>query len=237
VEAVDVLRRVGPTILKYTLRAYGGQLSRLIFALRLWADSNAKGDRPDADMFEEYISAAFGRRHHLTSLFRYALCANGQLGERSDTELQPTEFDPHQVYQLGSHVRVLSDMHDCGLLLERIGQDADGLSLLDESATGGLGVYLISVSGGVTTGYHLDPGVEAMLGFFAEPRSCSQVADLVREISGLSRVEPTLHRWLMLESSLRAHIVLLLHKPTQLSSCRFHFTLVIACRARPGNDR
>jgi radical SAM superfamily enzyme YgiQ (UPF0313 family) len=190
VEAVDVLRRVGPIILKYTLRAYGGQLSRLVFALRLWADSNGKGNRPDSDLIEEYISAAFGRGHHLTSLFRYALCAGRPPGELSHTESQTTEFDPHRVYQLGPHVRVLSDVHDCGLLLERIGQDTEGSSLLDESGTGGLGVYLMSVSGGRTTGYHVDPGVEAMLGFFAEPRSCSEVADLVREISGVLRVEP-----------------------------------------------
>jgi radical SAM superfamily enzyme YgiQ (UPF0313 family) len=190
VEAVDVLRRVGPIILKYTLRAYDGQLSRLVFALRLWADSNGKDNRPDSDLIEAYVSAAFGRRHHLTSLFRYALCAGRAPGELSHTELQTTEFDPDRVYQLGPHVRVLSDVHDCGLLLERIGQDADGSSLLDESKTGGLGAYLMSVSGSTTTGYHVDPGVEAMLGFFAEPRSCSEVADLVREISGVSRVEP-----------------------------------------------
>jgi Fe-S oxidoreductase len=126
VEAVDVLRRVGPIILKYILRVYGGQLSRLVFALRLWADSNGRGSRPDAEMIEDYVSATFGRRHHLTSLFRYALCANGASGEpRSLTESRSPAFDPHQFYQLSSHIRVLSDMHDCELLIERIRRDPE----------------------------------------------------------------------------------------------------------------
>lgn len=186
VEAVDVLRRVGPTVLKYTLRAYGGQLSRLVFALRLWADSNGMGGRPDADLIEAYVSDTFGPRHHVTSLFRYALRANATGGEqRARAEQQPMAFDPHQPYQLGSHVCVLSDMHDCGLLIERIAADPNGSRLLDESETGERTAYLVCESGGAATGYQIEPGVEAMLAFFAEPRSCSEVTDLVHEISGM----------------------------------------------------
>jgi radical SAM superfamily enzyme YgiQ (UPF0313 family) len=190
VEALDVLRRVGPIILKYTLRAYDGQLSRLIFALRHWAESNGRKLRPDAALVEEYISDTFGARHHLTSLFRYALCAN----ESSPTEhvsrkgSQPTAFDPHQPYQCGSHIRVLPDLHDCERLVELISHDADGSRLLDESEAGERGVYLMSVAGGAAEGYRIDPGVEVMLGLFEHPRSCSEVAELLREIGGVPRI-------------------------------------------------
>jgi radical SAM superfamily enzyme YgiQ (UPF0313 family) len=191
VEAVDVLRRAGPIILRYVLRAYGGQLSRLVFALRDWAAADGRGIRPDADMVEAYITATFGPGHHLTSLFRYALCADGT-GERlPGSETQPAAFDPHQLYQLGSHVRVLSDLHDCELLVERIREDPEGSRLLDESTTGERGLYLISVSGWTISACQLDPGLEAMLGLFAEPRSCIEVVGLLNEISELPRIDPS----------------------------------------------
>jgi hypothetical protein len=187
VEAVDVLRRVGPIILKYTLRAYDGQLSRLVFALRHWAESNGRKLRPDAALVEEYISDAFGARHHLTSLFRYALCANEtSAAERvSLAGSHPTAFDPHQPYQCGSHIRVLPDLHDCQRLVELISHDANGSCLLDESEAGERGVYLMSVAGGTAEGYRIDPGVEVMLSFFEHPRSCSEVAELLLEIGGV----------------------------------------------------
>jgi radical SAM superfamily enzyme YgiQ (UPF0313 family) len=190
VDAVDVLRRVGPIILKYVLRAYGGQLSRLVFDLRLWAESNDRGNRPDADLVEAYITATFEPQHHLTSLFRYALCASEPGGEQSSPiESRPTVFDPHQPYQLGSHVRVLSDVHDCELLLERIKREPDGSRLLDEAEAGERGVYLMSFAGGMATSYQIDSGVEVMLDFFARPCSCSEVADLVHEL-GVPRIDP-----------------------------------------------
>ncbi|HSB11719.1 MAG TPA: radical SAM protein [Blastocatellia bacterium] len=190
VETIDVLRRVGPLILKYALRAYGGQLSKLVFALRHWAESNGSCGRPDADLVESYITATFGRRHHLTSLLRYALAAHGTLGDEIDLEERTlaerrfANFDPHRRYQLDSRVRVLSDMHDCKLLIERIANDPDGSRLLDEPETGERSVYLISGSGGMATAYQIDAGLEVMLGLFAQPRSCSEVAELVYQITG-----------------------------------------------------
>jgi radical SAM superfamily enzyme YgiQ (UPF0313 family) len=189
VEAVDVLRRVGPIILRYMLRAYEGQLSRLVFALRHWAESDGRGQRPDAALVEEYVSTTFGSRHHLTSLVRYALCANGAGGEGDAlTVSQSTDFDPDQFYKCNSHIRVLSDLHDCELLIERISHDPNGSRLLDESETGERNVYLMNVSHGKTESYRIDPGVEAMLVFFEQPRSCNEVADLMHEIVGVPRI-------------------------------------------------
>jgi hypothetical protein len=190
VKAVDALRRVGPIILSYTLRAYDGQLSKLVYELRRWAESHGRSDRPTADLVEAYICATFGTSHHLTSLFRYALWAD-RAGEerRSPDDSQSPAFDPRQTYQLSSRFRVAPDMHDCELLIEQIRRDPDGSRLLDESETGERRVYLMSVCGGQATAYKFEPGVETLLEFFAEPRSCSEVSDLVQEIGGLPRVE------------------------------------------------
>ncbi len=188
VEVVDLLRRVGPVILRYMLRAYNHRLSELVFALRSWAESHGKRTKPDAALVEDFVSDNFGPDHHLTSIFRYALYTHGA-EEDAVHELQSSTFDPDRPYQLGPHIRVLPDLHDFGLLIERIENDPDGLDLLDESETGARSVYLLSVSNGSTKSFRVDPGVEAMLDFFKQPRSCSEVSGIVREISGVSQVD------------------------------------------------
>src|SRR5205085_4923453 len=55
VEAVDALRKAGPIILNYLLRAYGRRLSRLVAELRDFAESNDLGDRPDCAMVEGFL--------------------------------------------------------------------------------------------------------------------------------------------------------------------------------------
>lgn len=191
VEAVDALRRAGPVILKYMLRAYGGQLSRLVFDLRRWAASIGGRDRPDTDLVEAYIAATFGPQHHMASLFRYAMCASEPGGAQgSDAESRSAAFDPHRPYRLGSHVRVLSDLHDCERLLERIRREPEGSHLFEEAEAGERGLCLLSFAGGVVTSHQLAPGVEVLLDFFAQPHSCAEVADQVNGL-GLPRIAPS----------------------------------------------
>src|SRR5205807_4651403 len=103
----------------------------------------SRSDRVDADLIEAFLSATFGRRHHVTSLFRYALSAKMAEEQNLYAESQSSVFDPSQSYQLGSHIRMLADMHDCGFLLERIRCQMDNSSLLQESETGERCAYLI----------------------------------------------------------------------------------------------
>jgi radical SAM superfamily enzyme YgiQ (UPF0313 family) len=193
VEAVDVLRRVGPVILKYLLRVYGGELSRLVFALRYWTESNGRCGKPDAELIQDYVCHRFGPDHHLTSLFRYLLCARGTVGEQrlspESVESQAAVFDPLLPYQLGSHVRVLADIHDCGFLIERIENEPAGAYLLDESETGERGACLLSITEETATSHQVDAGVDAMLDFFRQPRSCSEVAELMHEVSGAPLID------------------------------------------------
>ena len=167
VETVAQLRRVGPIVLRYLLRAYDGRLS--VFLRDLEA-----ANQP----LETYIAAKFGEDHHLTSLFRYALRVN-EGGDERRAAGEPREFDAEAAYRLGAHM--LTDLHDCAALLHSIAGD-DSAELLDWN--GERGTYLVTRGGGT---YAIDPGVEAILGLFDEPRRCSDVLTAIREagVTGL----------------------------------------------------
>ena len=94
VEAVDALRRLGPIVVKYLLRAYGGRLSTLVEDLRLFAASRGLGDRPDAGTVETYVRWKFGPRHHVTSLVRFALLATGA-GRGVQVDRRRPVFEAH----------------------------------------------------------------------------------------------------------------------------------------------
>ena len=175
VEAVDTLRHLGPIILKYLLRAFDHRLSRLVFAMRDWASDNGRSDLPDAEFVEDFISARFGPRHHLTSLTRYAF----HLPNSTNNDAAAVAFDPDQQYQLDTNLRLLTDMHDCEALIERIkrGITAD---LFAEAELGERVTYVMS-----DAAYRIDPDSQALLSLFEQPRSCREVTELVAEVSGV----------------------------------------------------
>jgi hypothetical protein len=180
---------VGPVIAKYLLRAYDGQLSQFVFALRSWANSNRPEELPGAQMLEDFIAERFGPQHHLTSLFRFALCSHKELPNHNlPANLVKGLYDPKQLYQLGSHVHVLADLHDCQFLIGRIKEDA-GRLLLEDTDTGSRSTYLVSVSGDRRMSYQIDPGLEAMLTLFAEPHTCTEVTNFIRKVSGVSQLD------------------------------------------------
>jgi radical SAM superfamily enzyme YgiQ (UPF0313 family) len=190
VEAVDVLRRLGPTIMKYLLRAYEGRLSNLVFTLRDWANCSGRTDLPSVQMLEDFMSERFGPKHHVTSLVRFALC--GHKTQRYNDlpgKVRPNSFDPEQIYKIGSHVHVLPDLHDCMFLIDQINRDPNGSCLLDESDTGDRGTYIVGATAESISGYNVDPDLEAMLAFFAEPHSCSEVTDLICKIGDVPQFD------------------------------------------------
>ena len=189
VEAVDVLRRTGPVVLKYLLRAYDGRLSKLIFALRSWARSNNHSIRPNSDMVESYFRETFGERDHLTSLIRYTLCVNGRQNSRASDESRSSSFDPNQPYKLGSDFHVLPQIHDFDFLLSRIQTVTDDARLLDPSEAGELGMCFVSFANDVATACRIDSGAEAVLDLFVPARSCSQVADLIHDLGWSHRID------------------------------------------------
>jgi len=177
VEAVDALRKLGPITLKYLLRAFEQRLSRLVFAMRDWAEATGRSDLPDGGFVEEFVRAKFGARHHLTSLTRFEL----HIPSRTNSVTTAVAFDPDQQYQLDTNVHLLTDMHDCEALLERIKNDS-GAGLCADEDTSELVTYVIT---GSTTAYRIDPDLQALLSLFEQPRSCREVSNLLAEVSGV----------------------------------------------------
>ena len=79
-------------------------------------------------------------------------------------------------------MRLLTDMHDCEALIERIRQDSTGASLFAESELSDRVTYVLTSS---ATAYRIDPDLQALLSLFEQPRSCREVTDLVAEVSGV----------------------------------------------------
>jgi hypothetical protein len=193
VEAVDVFRKAGPVVLKYLLRAYEGRLSRLVAEFREFAEFNGWGNRPDCGVAEEFLRSRFGRAHHVVSLYRFAVRTSGD----EQTAFSPLASDPldlAQPYKLNSGTYILHDHHDCGALLDRIKRQPDRFDLLDDSEAGERGTYLLKVSGRESSYAKIDPGVEAILSLFEQPRPCSEVADLVAEATGMPKLGTSFFR-------------------------------------------
>jgi radical SAM superfamily enzyme YgiQ (UPF0313 family) len=189
VEALDLIRRAGPVVVAYTLRAYAGRLSALVEAFRAFADARGLGGRPRAETLEAYLSATFGATHHLTSLWRYALRANEPAGAHGDAPRAPDAFDPRQSYRVSPQVHVLDKLHDCGRALAEIQRDAQRAQLVDDARFGDVGLYLLRAAGDDSRCARIDPGVEGMLSLFADPRTPEDAAGLVRAAAGLAEFD------------------------------------------------
>lgn len=161
VEAVAMLRRLGPIVLAYLLRAYDGRLSALVHELR------------DLDLVA-HLREKFGEAHHLTSLVRFALAERGE-------DAMPAAFDANAEYVLDA--TILPELHDPAMLLERI---RDARQILDDESAGERATYVVKGS----LASPIDPGVEAILGLFAEPRSCAEVMLALRDAAGDADITP-----------------------------------------------
>ena len=193
VEAVDVFRKSGPVVIKYLLRAYEGRLSRLVAEFREFAECNDLGSCPNCAMAEEFLRSRFGRAHHLVSLYGFAVRTGGDEGMDFPSSASDP-LDPTQHYRLNPGTYILHDYHDCGALLDQIKQQPDRPDLLNDSEAGERGTYLLRSSGRESSYAKIDPGVEAILSLFAQPRQCTEVADLVAEATGMPKLRPSFFR-------------------------------------------
>jgi radical SAM superfamily enzyme YgiQ (UPF0313 family) len=186
VEAVALLRRLGPIVLKYILRAYGGSLANLVHDLRRFAAARTPDRLPDAELCEAYVSATFGPDHHVTSLVRYALQVNDGGSERLlPPAMRLPALDPEAPYCLAAGVRILPGMHDCALLLERIADDTESMLLDDAKALRRDVTYVLTPA----ASYRIDPGVKAVLEMFEQPRRCADVVQSIREATGVPTID------------------------------------------------
>jgi radical SAM superfamily enzyme YgiQ (UPF0313 family) len=189
VEALDLIRRAGPLVVNYVLRAYGGRLSELVHEFRVFAESRGCEDRPRADTLEAYLSAKFGPAHHVTSLFRYALRANEAVAVQTEVPRDASAFDPRRPYRVSPSVHVLDNLHDCSRVLAHIERELEPSGLVDDSRFGELGLYLLHAAGDASICSRIDPGVEAVLSLFRDPRTSEEAAAIVRAAVGLPEFE------------------------------------------------
>ena len=190
VEAAQLLRRAGPILVQYLMRAYEGRLSTFVADLRRFADATGPGRAPDAETLEAYIREKFGPAHHMTSLFRYALRATSRHADGVHTaDNRDAHFDPDVDYELNPDVEILADMHDCQLLIERINGLGAGSRLLDDAEAGDRAVCLIAFSAGTATSYRMDPGAEPIIRLFEQRRSCRDVMQLLSQALGLNEMD------------------------------------------------
>ena len=182
VEIVDIMRRAGPIILRYLLRAYGGRLSRLVDELRSFAASRSAAARPDIALVVAYFQAKFGPAHHLVSLLRYAFEVQGP-GEGGATQSTTALPDARAKYTLNSSLRILGDMHDCAYLIACIEAAPERPGLLDEAEAGELGTYVVNTEKAPWEVHRIASGAEEILSLFAHPRRCAEVSDIVRAVA------------------------------------------------------
>ena len=180
VETAQLLRRAGPILVQYLLRAHDGRLSMFVADLRRFADAHRPGRAPDAETLDAYIRETFGSAHHMTSLFRVRAGATSRNADGDQTARDRSAgFDPDMDYELNPDVEILADMHDCQLLIERINGLGAGSRLLDDAEAGERAVCLIAFSAGTATSYRMDPGAEPIIRLFEQRRSCRDVMELL----------------------------------------------------------
>ncbi len=213
--AVDLLRRVGADVLGYALRRFDGKLSVLISAfhgfMRREAQLPTQRQTPTAASLAEFIAEQFGPRHHLSSLFRFGLTLHDTRvlspiddGGHSDNDASSDalhHLDAPQPYVLSDRIRILPDLHDCDRWLERIRANAithkSSDTLLEDDDSDERITYLLHLGRSQPTAYQIDEGVEAILGVFAEPQCCDAVAEMIRDSTGGTAVDPEFFRQLI----------------------------------------
>jgi hypothetical protein len=81
---------------------------------------------------------------------------------------------------------MLPDIHDCDLFIERLARGGDGEPWADP---GELGAYLVTATTSGSACYWVEPGLEAMVELFEEPRTCHEVAALICDATGAPAIE------------------------------------------------
>ncbi|HEV3088560.1 MAG TPA: radical SAM protein [Candidatus Elarobacter sp.] len=184
VETVDLLRRAGPIVVPYMLRAFGGRLSSFVDALWAFGERRGETPRPSAQTLEAFFEERFGRTHHLTSLFRYALRANAVSAGDDDVACAPS-FDARTPYRVARSVHVLRDLRDCAGALTRIRDDRARSTLIEDGEFGEPGVYLLRAAGSASACGPIDDGIDAILSLFERPRSCADAAAIIENATAL----------------------------------------------------
>lgn len=125
----------------------------------------------------------------MTSLFRYAFCVTSRSSERIDAVADAAYFDLDAEYELSPNIELLSGLHDCQLVLDRITSLPPNARLLDEREAGDLSLCVIAFSSDKPVSYRIDSDVEPLIRLFERPRSCREVMTLLSGALGVDNVD------------------------------------------------
>lgn len=183
---------LGRPVLGYALRWFDGRLSVFLDEAFAWhARTAPRSWNVDLALLSAFVSARFGERHHLASLFRYAVATT----EASRSAAQPpaeafaVDRDPQETpLVLVSGAVVLRGVHECVGLLERIASDAADAAF-DDASAGARGDLLLVPrpaepgrrDRGTVVTYQIDAATADLLERFRQPKSywacCAEIAD------------------------------------------------------------
>ncbi len=168
---------LGRPVAAYALRAFGGSLARFIGEAYDWYGERAvTADGASASDLIGFLAARFGARHHLVSLFRYALASNAICAAREPAPpLAGAHGDPREAaLRLSARSAVLHDVHDCAALLRRIERDG-GTELLDPASAGAPTTLLLictpDARGNTVATYEIGAATAGVLRAFEQPTS------------------------------------------------------------------
>jgi radical SAM superfamily enzyme YgiQ (UPF0313 family) len=210
VDAFNALRSFGHELLSYTLRFFGGRLSRLIDELREWTRMKSQRAEITPLLVSRFISHRFGSTHHLVSLFRMGLVIGNDktyLERANPVHEEGRPQGESDLYCLSPRAHILSDLHDCAALLARIRRLPRESQPLDDEAAGDRAFRMVVLSRhGAVAHYTLDPGVAAILTLFENPCSLDSIVEALHQVDSTngSMLKPFLRKLVELEVIVRS---------------------------------
>jgi len=158
------------------LRAFGGSLAHFMREAYEWYGERAvTADGASASDLIAFLTARFGARHQLVSLFRYAHASNAICAAREPNAppLLGAHGDPRDVaLRLSARAAVLEDVHDCVALLRRFEHgEAEPLTSSDGPLTTLLLVCTPAAGKKIVATYAIGTATAGVLRAFERPAS------------------------------------------------------------------
>lgn len=164
--AVATLRRLGPTVLAYLLRADGGRLSALIAG---WEAGHAGADG-SAPSCLAYLGRRFGPGHHIVSLARYALSLTAAADAAAEAPADGAPvLDAGSALTIAPALVALRDMHDCEAVIAAIGAQQNVPSLFADASFPERCSYLVLGSATASKVWRVDLALLDLIELFRMP--------------------------------------------------------------------
>lgn len=163
-----VLYKLGFPVLRYLLEHYDNRLSRLVASMYEWACGDGERRPYDGSFVVRFIEHTWGSDHHLTSLIRYMIIADGL--RRSAPAQTTTSVSSRSV--LSSAAAVVRDLHDCPAILSAV---AAG-EAAPTAAISARRHYLLLLDGRaerIVRNFEIDAAGADLLEAFSQPRTAS----------------------------------------------------------------